>query len=126
MISKEEFKHILQDQRSEAALRSVGVDTVALVDFADYLFQSDKRGTAFNKKLSSDDFLDVLMQVRGVNPATVRDIVDLRKFIQTENTLRNLELSMIYDNQVTVTLNQARILKFFKSNKNGSCGTVAD
>merc|ERR1712151_246637 len=84
-ISKEEFEHILNHPEAIDALDSVGVDVMALVSYADFIFQSDDVGQAFEKKLGFDEFMDIVLKLRGDQKATVRDIVDLRKFVHAEN-----------------------------------------
>merc|ERR1712190_704090 len=114
-ISKEEFEHILLNPKASKALNNIGVDVVALVDFADFFFQSDKHGECFNEKWSFQEFMEFIMQVRGVNAATVRDIMELRKFIHAENTHRNTVLKLLLENNVTLARNQTKIERVLKS-----------
>jgi hypothetical protein len=70
---------------------------VALVDLADFIFEDigevdleadDTTGApqhAHGKTMTFPDFLDLLLQMRGANTATVKDIVDLRKFVRKES-----------------------------------------
>ena len=53
---------------------NVGVDVIGLVDFTDYIFKGDQ-------KLTFPDFMEVILQLRGTNNATVKDLVDLRKVV---------------------------------------------
>mmetsp|Transcript_99284 Transcript_99284/g.171030 ORF Transcript_99284/g.171030 Transcript_99284/m.171030 type:complete len:138 (+) Transcript_99284:49-462(+) len=55
----------------------MGVDVVGLVDFADIIFENDI-------ELSFADFMELVLQLRGSNNCTVKDMVDLRKFVVTE------------------------------------------
>jgi len=73
-ISKEEFSKLLMTPRAAKILQNVGVDVVGLVDFLDFIFKD-------GEELSFPEFMDVILQLRGSNTATVRDIVDLRKFV---------------------------------------------
>lgn len=62
------------------ALDNVGVDPVALVDFADIIFDDiDEDGS-----ISFGDFMSTVFALRGKNQATVKDIVDVRKYMQRE------------------------------------------
>lgn len=85
-ISKEEFLEILNTKEAAMVLREVGVDVIGLVDFADFIFKddihSDDLAEEEVKTLSFSDFVQVILKLRGNNNATVRDIVDLRKFVQ--------------------------------------------
>merc|ERR1712187_570330 len=71
-ISKEEFVDMVCNPKASQALRDIGVDVLALVDFADYFFQSDRHGEKFDGQWSFDQFMEKVMQVRGINSATVR------------------------------------------------------
>lgn len=73
-ISKDEFAHILENRDAIGALQDVGVDVVGLVDFADVIFEDQE-------ELSFSKFMEVVLQLRGSNTATVKDIVDLRKLV---------------------------------------------
>merc|ERR1711933_489234 len=59
------------------ALQDVGVDVVSLVDFTDFIFQN-------GRELTFSDCMDVVLQLRGTNASTVKDIVDLRKQVLAE------------------------------------------
>jgi hypothetical protein len=76
-ISKEEFDGLLQKPQAARALQEVGVDVIGLVDFTDFIFKD-------GAELSFGDFMDVVLQLRGTNTATVKDIVDLRKLVVGE------------------------------------------
>lgn len=78
-ISKEEFVDLLQVPDAARALQKIGVDVVGLVDYTDFLFASEDT-------LTFGDFMETLLQLRGSNSATVKDIVDVRKFLVDEIT----------------------------------------
>eukprot|EP00927_Polykrikos_kofoidii_P007807 TRINITY_DN13207_c0_g1_i1.p1 TRINITY_DN13207_c0_g1~~TRINITY_DN13207_c0_g1_i1.p1 ORF type:complete len:836 (+),score=192.94 TRINITY_DN13207_c0_g1_i1:151-2658(+) len=84
-ISRDEFMLILENQEAMEALQDVGVDVVGLVDFADFIFGDE--GACDDEEtpeveLTMPEFMEVILQLRGSNNATVKDIVDLRKFIR--------------------------------------------
>lgn len=76
-IAKTEFESLLEKPDAARALQEVGVDVVGLVDFTDFIFEGDR-------ELSFSEFMDVVLQLRGSNTATVKDIVDLRKLVSNE------------------------------------------
>merc|ERR1711933_152995 len=76
-LERQEFTDLLGDPEVHATLQKVGVDVVGLVSLADFIFGS-------KNELSFQDFMDVVLQFRGDNTATVKDIVDLRKLVMTE------------------------------------------
>merc|ERR1712032_215892 len=81
-ISRHEFEKLLVRPEAAKIIQEVGVDVVGLVDFADVIFQDAD-------ELSFGEFMGLILQFRGTNNATVRDIVDLRKFMSQE--LQNVD-----------------------------------
>eukprot|EP00929_Paragymnodinium_shiwhaense_P053369 TRINITY_DN26706_c0_g1_i3.p1 TRINITY_DN26706_c0_g1~~TRINITY_DN26706_c0_g1_i3.p1 ORF type:complete len:760 (-),score=159.69 TRINITY_DN26706_c0_g1_i3:99-2378(-) len=81
-ISKKEFMQILENVDAVRSLNDVGVDVFALVDLADYIFEDDDAANDADIELDFAKFMDVVLQLRGSNQATVKDIVDLRKFMR--------------------------------------------
>mmetsp|Transcript_60736 Transcript_60736/g.144652 ORF Transcript_60736/g.144652 Transcript_60736/m.144652 type:complete len:826 (-) Transcript_60736:167-2644(-) len=89
-VNKEEFLKILEEREAVDALVEVGVDPVGLVDMSDFIFmdeEADEDGK--EKELSLDDFLNMVLKLRGSNTATVKDVMDLRKCIA--QTIRRVE-----------------------------------
>lgn len=76
-ISIDEFDTLLEKPQALKALREVDVDVVGLVELRDFIFR-DK------DTLSFPDFLELILQLRGNNTATVKCIVDMRMFIMKE------------------------------------------
>merc|ERR1712187_268008 len=96
MISKTELQMILEHSIAVQALRDVEVDVEALVDFADIIFQSDGMGgQEFDKELTFEEFMHMVLQLRGSSAATVQDIVDLKQFIFELNISSNNRLAML-------------------------------
>eukprot|EP00929_Paragymnodinium_shiwhaense_P052957 TRINITY_DN2651_c0_g1_i1.p1 TRINITY_DN2651_c0_g1~~TRINITY_DN2651_c0_g1_i1.p1 ORF type:complete len:772 (+),score=217.36 TRINITY_DN2651_c0_g1_i1:74-2389(+) len=97
-ISRAEFMLILENIEAMEALAEIGVDVVGLVDFADFIFgeeeersnNRDSQGSSEGEKempeveLTLAEFMDVVLQLRGSNNASVKDVVDMRKLIQGE------------------------------------------
>lgn len=77
LIAKPEFEALLENPAAAKALQEVGVDVIGLVDFTDFIFKD-------GRELSFPDFMEMVLQLRGSNIATVKDMVDLRKIILTE------------------------------------------
>merc|ERR1712137_324768 len=73
-ISKEDFGYLLQSPIACIALQNVGVDVVGLVDFIDVLFQEEQ-------DMDFAQFMITVLQLRGSNKSTVKDLVDLRKHL---------------------------------------------
>lgn len=84
-ISAAEFTGLLLMPAAASAIQDVGVDPVGLVDFAEFIFRDQD-------ELTFGDFIEIILQFRGSNASTVKDVVELRRYMMTE--LRNLELIM--------------------------------
>eukprot|EP00418_Pyrodinium_bahamense_P014751 CAMPEP_0179123766 /NCGR_PEP_ID=MMETSP0796-20121207/58462_1 /TAXON_ID=73915 /ORGANISM="Pyrodinium bahamense, Strain pbaha01" /LENGTH=238 /DNA_ID=CAMNT_0020822413 /DNA_START=1 /DNA_END=714 /DNA_ORIENTATION=- len=91
MISKDEFIKLLQNEKAAKILNEVGVDVVGLVDFVDEIFDQppadDNNGGTKDleeKKLTFEEFMTVVLELRGSNSATVKDVVQLRKHLNTQ------------------------------------------
>lgn len=80
-ISRDEFEDLIQLPEAMRSLTQMGVDVVGLVDLADFIFQDYHYK---DREIPFADFMELIMQLRGSNQATVKDIVDLRKFITQE------------------------------------------
>merc|ERR1711920_48545 len=68
-ISRIEIEGMLQQPKACKALQDVGVDVVGLVDFIDFIFHEDA-------SFDFPDFMLMILQLRGTNTATVKDMVD--------------------------------------------------
>jgi hypothetical protein len=76
IISKKEFHHLLEQPLAARTLHNIGVDVVGLVDFIDFIFAG--------QSLEFTQFMETVLALRGGNKATVKDMVDLRKFMDQE------------------------------------------
>lgn len=89
-ISKDEFVQIVQSRTAVLALEDIGIDVVGLAETADFFFEEHTElGSDYSKRLLFDDFMQLLLQLRGSNKATVKDVVDLRKHMH--KMLRNID-----------------------------------
>jgi hypothetical protein len=82
-IARSEFEMLLENAQAAKALHEVGVDVIGLVDFTDFIFEK-------GEDIGFADFLDLVLQLRGTNTATVKDVIDLGK-------RQNVEISKIAD-----------------------------
>jgi hypothetical protein len=81
-ISKDEFMNMLNDKRATEILHEVGVDVIGLVDFADTIFgQMPGEENLGEKHLTLEDFMKVILELRGDQGAKVRDIMEMRKYM---------------------------------------------
>jgi len=84
-LSKAEFEQLLVLPEAAQFMQSVGVDVVGLVEFSDFIFKE--------KELTFPDFVELVLQLRGSNQATVKDIVDMRKQMTAEFEAMSFEFS---------------------------------
>jgi len=75
-ISKHEMMIILESTVVAARLEELGVDVHALLDFVHFFDD--------HMEMPIGSFVELVVQFRGAKQTTVRDIVDLRKFISME------------------------------------------
>merc|ERR1712232_342815 len=71
-------------------IQEIGVDVVGLVDFVDFVCEE-------GVTLEFEDMMEMMMQMRGTNLSTVKDIVDLRKFLLTELSVVDEKLNQVMD-----------------------------
>jgi len=76
-FGKDEFKQLLNEPKSAKAMFDVGVDALALVDSADYIFRDADT-------MSFEELLSLLLQLRGNNAVKVKDLVDMRTSLHWE------------------------------------------
>jgi len=76
-LSKEEFEGIILNQEMMQVLHDFGVDVVGIVDFGSFLFQEVE-------ELSFADFLQLVVQFRESRAATMRDMMNLMKYLARE------------------------------------------
>eukprot|EP00927_Polykrikos_kofoidii_P031141 TRINITY_DN26802_c0_g1_i1.p1 TRINITY_DN26802_c0_g1~~TRINITY_DN26802_c0_g1_i1.p1 ORF type:complete len:664 (-),score=69.89 TRINITY_DN26802_c0_g1_i1:83-2074(-) len=86
-ITYQEFISILRQPQIAKVIQKMGVDVVGLVDYADYLFE-DKA------TITKARFMDLLMELRGRNNCTVKDIVDLRGYMMRQNERLQAQLTL--------------------------------
>jgi len=70
-LSRMEYESLLVLPEAAQFIQEVGVDVVGLVEYSDFIFK--------DREMSFSDFVELILQLRGTNTATVKDIVDLRK-----------------------------------------------
>jgi len=85
MFGVSEFKKMLNTTGCARDLNDVGVDAIALIDHADFVYR-DK------DELTFAELLSVVLGLRGRNDPKVQDLVQLRKFLQGE--MQRIEMSL--------------------------------
>lgn len=92
-ISKTEFLDIAKNDKACKALHQVGVEAADLVQHADHIFDEETEdGSYAERKLDFNEFMQVILKLRGTNAATIRDITNLRR--QVKDDIYRLERVM--------------------------------
>jgi len=97
MICYAEFVNIIQSTRAIQVLDEVGVDACKLMDFADLFFHNEKGEPL---ELTFEDLMEVILDLRESNKATVKDILNLWMKVKT-NT--NVEITKCKDGLQSIT-----------------------
>jgi len=77
-LSKREFLDILVNPSAAQALTDIGVDPIGVIDFADLIFSNEVGQEA---DLSFEEFMEIILQLRGTNSSTVRHMIELKHMI---------------------------------------------
>jgi len=102
-ISRDEFQTLVTDPKAAEILFSVEVDVVSLVELEDFIFEeSDDHGNVVDKTLSTSDFMELVLSLRGSNQATVKDIVQLHKFMEKE--MKRLQTKLSSNERLTARM----------------------
>ncbi|CAK9062171.1 unnamed protein product [Durusdinium trenchii] len=88
-IDLDEFQHMIENPQVRSVLREADVDAATLINFADVLFEGEgkklaKIGDELLTKIPFSEFMTRTLKLRGSNTATVKDLVDLRKWMSKE------------------------------------------
>jgi len=84
-IGVDEFKNMLNNDGCAKDLNDVGVDAIALIDHADFVYRN-------KTELTFAELLAVVLGLRGRNDPKVQDLVQLRKFLHVE--MLRIEMSL--------------------------------
>lgn len=87
-LSFAEFAHIMEHKEAVQVLEEVGVDPASIIDFAEEIFFEDGQPV----ELPFDKFMEMVLDLRGSNAATVKDIKSLWKQINQKVSQTNSEV----------------------------------
>lgn len=76
-IDRQDFRGLMMQEENASIITALGVDATALLEFIDFEFAD--RGC-----ISFVALFDLVLQLRGHQQVTVKDVVDLRKFLKQE------------------------------------------
>jgi hypothetical protein len=84
VITKQDFEAFIMKPAASKTMRSVGVDPVALVELCDYIFSGKFHGINDKDGLTFQQFVELVLELGGTNPASVKDVIDTRKAVITQ------------------------------------------
>eukprot|EP00929_Paragymnodinium_shiwhaense_P085113 TRINITY_DN4556_c0_g1_i4.p1 TRINITY_DN4556_c0_g1~~TRINITY_DN4556_c0_g1_i4.p1 ORF type:complete len:680 (+),score=152.68 TRINITY_DN4556_c0_g1_i4:161-2200(+) len=88
LIDQADFNALLTQPRAVRLFTDVGIDVVALVEYVDVIFKG-------GKSYEYGDIVALMLDMRGSNTCTVKDIVDLRKWFDKELDLLHAAMEQI-------------------------------
>jgi len=91
VLCKDDFEMLLVRSDAAHTIQDLGVDVIGLVDFSDFIFKE-------SQTLTFIDFIELILQLRGSNVSTVKDVVDLRRMMQTEMSEVQFKLDHLAEN----------------------------
>jgi len=94
-MSRDCFEDFLSSNGVISLLQDCGVDAVALLDSADMIFE-EKVKTG-QPGVSFVDFVEIVLNMRGTNPATVKDVKEQMRVL----TMRSKENAIISETKMT-------------------------
>merc|ERR1712151_809138 len=110
-ISYEEFSKIMERPEALHVLESVGVNPVAIVDFAELFFVEDGKSI----ELPFEQFMEMVMNLRETNQAKVKDVMNtwMQIKMSTNRDIQKLQQALntktdALEKQVSQVLNEVR------------------
>jgi hypothetical protein len=79
-ISHDDFVELLVEPEIVRIVQDVGVDVIALVDIAEVIFEEYEKGI---KQMHFEQFVELMLKMRGGQQATVKDITEHLKVMRT-------------------------------------------
>merc|ERR1712183_362738 len=80
-ILKTEFRDLLLKPEINAILQDVKVDVIGLMETVDVIYEDLERDAA-GKGMSFEDFVELVLNMRGTNQATVKDAKELVRLMK--------------------------------------------
>merc|ERR1712151_737143 len=82
-LMKADFQALLQEASVKQILRENNVDVLALIEGSEIIFEDLEHDTETNGGLSFAGLIDLILNTRGTNHATVRDVKEQLRVIKT-------------------------------------------
>jgi hypothetical protein len=100
-ISYEEFQKIVEDESALKAMSAVGVNPLGIVEFAELFFFDNDQPV----ELEFESFMEMVLDLREDNHATVKDVLELWKRIKdsTNRDAQFLQAALLEVEQVVET-----------------------
>merc|ERR1719203_1008327 len=112
LISKADVHLIVSTPDSARAIHDLGVDVVGLLESEDFIFCDDSVAVGYiADTITFGAFMEAVLQLRGSNQATVKDIIDLRRYMLSSISNSGVELASNVRSQVAKLSFQMNALK---------------
>merc|ERR1719456_1506660 len=80
-ITKSDFQQLVMDPEISKVMDEAGSDPIALLETSEIIFEKfEKEGGDF----TFEAFIEVILNTRGANPATVKDVKDILRILGTK------------------------------------------
>jgi len=118
VLSQKEFSKIIENPSARQIIDKLGIDMEQVIDTIEDMFMGDNEGGA----LSPGDFMDILLQMRGSNYATVKDLMSqtkvLKKVIQENSPMWG---NPNHESTYSINSQSISVLRQTGREENGSC-----
>jgi hypothetical protein len=81
IITREEFEALMVEPEIARIIKKSGVDVVILLDMSEMIFEN-MHSEQHKDGLEFSDFIDLVLSMRGTNPATVKDVKEHLKVLK--------------------------------------------
>lgn len=81
-LNKDDFQAVLVDASIAQFLQGLGVDVVVIVEMSDMIFDDCIKESKDSGGVTFENFIDIILNMRGQNPVTVRDIKSSQRAVK--------------------------------------------
>merc|ERR1719329_742746 len=79
-VSEVEFKAMVDDPVKMKSIKSFDIDVIAFVSYIHFILMDPDQPN----EIALEDFIEIVIQLRGTNASTVKDLIEMRKFVTLE------------------------------------------
>merc|ERR1719183_1292200 len=98
-MSMETLEEFLSSPTVVGFLRDVGVDALSILDSVDIIFEDKVHDK--DQGLMFVDFVDVVLNMRGTNPATVKDVKEQMRLLRHSSEEASVQTNKMFADQLS-------------------------